>query len=78
MDGIKRKAQPRKPRAAPKNGRSPESAAPATPAKSREAVIAELAYFRALRRGFEPGHEAEDWFEAEAEFEKRYTTRHEG
>jgi hypothetical protein len=43
--------------------------------RTREARIAELAYFRALRRGFEPGHELEDWLEAEAEFEKRYGAR---
>jgi hypothetical protein len=41
------------------------------PAKSREALIAELAYFRALNRSFEPGHEVEDWLAAEAEIEKR-------
>jgi hypothetical protein len=44
--------------------------------RSREALIAELAYFRARDRGFEPDHEVEDWLEAEAEFEKRYGTRH--
>jgi hypothetical protein len=44
--------------------------------KTREVQIAELAYFRALARGFEPGHEVEDWLEAEAEFEKRYGARH--
>jgi hypothetical protein len=76
MDGNKRKAPPRKPRAAPRKGTSTESA-PAAPAKSRETVIAELAYFRALERGFTPGHETEDWFEAEAEFERRYRTRRE-
>jgi hypothetical protein len=43
---------------------------------SRETRIAELAYFRSLNRGFAPGHEVEDWLEAEAEFEKRYGTRH--
>jgi Protein of unknown function (DUF2934) len=43
--------------------------------KPREALIAELAYFRALNRGFEPGHEVEDWLEAEAEFERRHGTR---
>jgi hypothetical protein len=75
MDG-KRKAPPRKPRAAPRTRQSPETAA-AAPVKSRETVIAELAYFRALERGFAPGHETEDWFEAEAEFERRYTTRRE-
>jgi hypothetical protein len=29
--------------------------------------IAEAAYFRAKERGFEPGHELEDWIEAESE-----------
>jgi DUF2934 family protein len=42
---------------------------------SRRALIAELAYFRALKRGFQPGHEMEDWLEAEAEFEQRHGTR---
>ena len=44
--------------------------------RTREALIAVLAYFRALNRGFAPGHEVEDWLEAEAEFEKRYGARH--
>jgi hypothetical protein len=43
--------------------------------RSRQIQIAELAYFRALDRGFEPGHELEDWLEAEAEFERRYGAR---
>jgi hypothetical protein len=29
--------------------------------------IAEAAYFRAKERGFAPGHELEDWIEAESE-----------
>ncbi len=33
----------------------------------RDARIAELAYYKAEKRGFEPGHEMEDWFEAERE-----------
>jgi len=33
----------------------------------RERHIAERAYARALARGFEPGHELEDWLEAERE-----------
>jgi hypothetical protein len=32
---------------------------------SREARIAEAAYWRAERRGFAPGHELDDWLEAE-------------
>mgnify|MGYP000004503678 CR=1 FL=1 len=34
----------------------------------RETRIAELAYLKAESRGFEPGHELEDWLEAEGEF----------
>ncbi len=34
----------------------------------RDAKIAELAYYKAESRGFEPGHEMEDWLEAEQEF----------
>lgn len=35
--------------------------------ESREARIAEAAYWRAERRGFEPGHELDDWLHAERE-----------
>lgn len=34
----------------------------------REARIAQLAYCKAESRGFESGHELEDWLEAEREF----------
>jgi len=34
----------------------------------RDAKIAEIAYLKAENRGFEPGHELEDWLEAEQEF----------
>jgi hypothetical protein len=42
-----------------------------SPARPREALIAEIAYLRAQRRGFEPGHELEDWLAAEAEVDRR-------
>jgi Protein of unknown function (DUF2934) len=42
-----------------------------TTVKSREALVAEIAYFRALSRGFEPGHEIDDWLAAENEVDKR-------
>jgi len=45
--------------------------APVKAAKSRDALIAEIAYYRAQSRGFEPGHEVEDWLAAEAEIDKR-------
>jgi hypothetical protein len=38
--------------------------------------IAENAYYRAERRGFEPGHEVEDWLAAEGDLEQlRIDTR---
>jgi hypothetical protein len=41
---------------------------PLTPTQDeRRALIADMAYKRAQRRGFEPGHELEDWLAAEAE-----------
>lgn len=36
----------------------------------RHAMIAEAAYYRAERRGFDPGHELEDWLAAEAELKR--------
>jgi len=33
----------------------------------RHMLIAQAAYFRAEKRGFAPGRELQDWFEAEAE-----------
>ena len=33
-------------------------------------LIAEAAYYRAQRRGFEPGHEEEDWLLAEREVDE--------
>jgi hypothetical protein len=39
----------------------------------RRALIAQIAYYRAERRGFEPGHEAEDWLSAEAEVDTALT-----
>jgi hypothetical protein len=41
---------------------------PAGRKKTREQTIAEIAYFRAMQRGFKPGHELEDWIAAESEF----------
>jgi hypothetical protein len=38
--------------------------------ESREARIAESAYWRAERRGFAPGHELEDWLHAENEVDQ--------
>jgi hypothetical protein len=37
-----------------------------------EEEVRRLAYLFAERRGFEPGHEAEDWLNAEREIQQRY------
>jgi hypothetical protein len=39
--------------------------------EERIACIAETAYFIAIRRGFSPGHELEDWLTAENEVDAR-------
>jgi hypothetical protein len=59
----------------PRARRSPSDAparGPMTP-EARRALIAEGAYLRAERRGFEPGHETEDWLAAEAEVDALLT-----
>jgi hypothetical protein len=35
--------------------------------QQRGTLISRAAYFRAMERGFTPGHELEDWLAAEAE-----------
>jgi hypothetical protein len=37
----------------------------ASHAAERREMISTAAYYRAQKRGFEPGHELEDWFAAE-------------
>lgn len=39
--------------------------------EQRAALIAEAAYFLAEKRGFEPGHDTEDWLRAESEVDAR-------
>lgn len=46
-----------------KSGSRPSGPSPA----EREQLVRTAAYFRAQRRGFEPGYEWEDWLAAEAE-----------
>lgn len=40
---------------------------PARGSDSQRTMIAEVAYYRAERRGFAPGGELQDWLEAETE-----------
>lgn len=39
----------------------------------KQHLIAEAAYYRAMRRSFMPGNELEDWLDAEVEIEKMLT-----
>jgi hypothetical protein len=74
MDHLKRSAAPNRkgpPTTSPPPFDPLRFVAKPQPAKSREAMIAELAYFKAQSRGFEPGHEVADWLAAEAEIDKR-------
>ena len=67
---------PRNPRKSASNKtarKAPASVAPLIDPQRRRALIAEAAYFRAERRGFAPGHEAEDWLAAEAEVDTALT-----
>ena len=52
----------------PLGGISPLSSLSLEPSVRHE-LIAQAAYFRAKHRGFEPGHELEDWTAAEAELD---------
>jgi hypothetical protein len=49
---------------------------PTTAAKpsheERQRLIAKVAYFRAERRNFQPGHELEDWLAAENEVDRQW------
>jgi len=47
--------------------------APVIDPEHRRALIAQVAYYRSERRGFEPGHETEDWLSAEAEVDTALT-----
>lgn len=43
--------------------------------EARQRMIREAAYYHYMSRGFEPGHEVEDWLEAEAEIEQAILAR---
>lgn len=45
----------------------PPATAPGEPAS--KAMIEEAAYYRAEKRGFQPGNELDDWLEAEKEID---------
>lgn len=69
-------AETKERRRTPRNSKAatpkPDSSARATasPEEIRQ-LIAEAAYYRAKQRGFAPGHELEDWVQAESEVMRR-------
>jgi hypothetical protein len=73
-----RRRAPRKTNSTPKPD-SEQRAAPITTSNARadaspeeiRQLIAEAAYYRAKQRGFQPGHELEDWIQAESEVMRR-------
>ena len=58
--------------ATPPRGES--ARASASPQEIRR-LIEEAAYYKAKERNFEPGHELDDWFAAEAEVRRRLEGR---
>jgi hypothetical protein len=79
--GTERRATERRvpPKAAPQSTANPTSfnnntaRANISPDELRK-LISEAAYYRAKQRGFAPGHEVEDWIQAEAEVMRRLGT----
>ena len=67
-----------KPMQAPRPDKTAADAPAKRPTLSPEDVyrlIQESAYFKAKARGFAPGHEGQDWIEAEAEVRRRLEGR---
>jgi hypothetical protein len=71
-------ARPEVARPAARAKRSPALPRPAVSPEARRAMIAQNAYLRAERRGFEPGHEEEDWLAAESEVDALLKIDHGG
>jgi hypothetical protein len=68
---------------APRTATSEPRSAPVTTGNARaqaspeeiRKLIAEAAYYKAKERGFQPGHELEDWVQAESEVMRRVERR---
>ena len=54
--------------------KTPATSMESITASEREQLIAEAAYYRAERRGFQGGDPVQDWIEAEAEVERTLST----
>jgi Protein of unknown function (DUF2934) len=55
---------------APVRKTSLENPSPPMSGDELQRLVAEAAYYRAQRRGFEPGYELQDWVEAELEVKR--------
>jgi hypothetical protein len=71
--------QDRERRTAPVEGEGGDSASaglpPALDDTERVEMIAQAAYYLAQQRGFEPGHDLRDWFEAERTVDAQLSRR---
>ena len=68
---TKPKPAPKAPAAKPQVRKaSAERPSPPVSGDELQRLVAEAAYYRAQRRGFEPGYELQDWVEAEAEVKR--------
>jgi hypothetical protein len=67
-------AAPRKPASEPRSPLESSRRSAQEPEEMRK-QIEEAAYYRAKQRGFEPGHELEDWVQAESEVMRRNGAR---
>ena len=69
------KPAPDAPSMRPGNGQSKGNSAAKLSPEEVYRLIQESAYFKAKERGFAPGHEVQDWIEAEAEVRRRLEHR---
>ena len=72
---TERRATPRKTATAVSKGNDTTNAKGKVSPDEMRRLIEITAYFRAKARGFEPGHELDDWVQAEAEVARRLGTQ---
>ena len=69
------KVAPDTPSMRPANGKASGNTGTKLSPEEVYRLIQESAYFKAKERGFAPGHEVQDWIEAEAEVRQRLDSR---
>jgi Protein of unknown function (DUF2934) len=70
-ESERRVTERRTPAKTPRTARTESFARAEISPEELRKLISEAAYYRAKQRGFEPGHELEDWVQAEAEVIRR-------